>query len=216
MLIRESHDINTLEWQKMDGLIPAIVQDAFDGRVLMQAYMNREALACSLDNGKVTFWSRSREELWTKGETSGNTLQLVAIHADCDKDCLLVLAIPTGPACHRDTDTCFDNDKHRVMPELAFLASLERLIARREVDRPEGSYTTKLFEAGVKRIAQKVGEEGVETALAAVAGDREELVNESADLLYHLLVLLRASGLSLSDATTTLRSRHLDTDISVN
>ena len=216
MLIRDSQDINALQWQKMDGLIPAIVQDAFDGRVLMQAYMNPEALACSLDSGKVTFWSRSRKELWTKGETSGNTLKLVAIHADCDKDCLLVLAIPSGPACHRDTDTCFDSDEHAVMPELAFLAGLERLVAQREDERPEGSYTTKLFEAGVKRIAQKVGEEGVETALAAVAGDREELVNESADLLYHLLVLLRASDVGLSDVTTVLSSRHLAGAIRVN
>jgi phosphoribosyl-ATP pyrophosphohydrolase/phosphoribosyl-AMP cyclohydrolase len=215
MLIRDSRDINTLQWQKMDGLIPAIVQDAFDGRVLMQAFMNREALACSLDTGKVTFWSRSREVLWTKGETSGNTLQLVAIHADCDNDCLLVLAIPSGPACHRNTDTCFDNDKHKVMPELAFLAGLERLIARREVERPEDSYTTKLFEAGIKRIAQKVGEEGVETALAAAVGDREELVNESADLLYHLLVLLRACGVGLSEVTSLLSSRHLAKAIGV-
>ena len=130
MLIRDSRDINTLQWQKMDGLMPAIVQDAFDGRVLMQAYMNREALACSLDIGKVTFWSRSRNTLWTKGETSGNTLQLVAIHADCDNDCLLILAIPSGPACHRNTDTCFDSDQHQVMPEPAFLASLERLCTR--------------------------------------------------------------------------------------
>jgi len=216
MLIRDSQDINALQWQKMDGLIPAIVQDAFDGRVLMQAYMNRDALARSLDTGKATFWSRSRELLWTKGETSGNTLQMVAIHADCDNDCLLVLAIPSGPTCHRNTDTCFDSDEHTVMPELAFLAGLERLIAQRETDRPEASYTTKLFEAGVKRIAQKVGEEGVETALAAVAGDREELLNESADLLYHLLVLLRASGLGLSDVTTVLSSRHLDKTLAVN
>ena len=216
MLIRDSQDINALQWQKMDGLIPAIVQDAFDGRVLMQAYMNRDALARSLDTGKATFWSRSREELWTKGETSGNSLHLVAIHADCDNDCLLILAIPSGPACHRNTDTCFDSDKNKVMPELAFLAGLERLIARREAERPEGSYTTKLFEAGIKRIAQKVGEEGVETALAAVVSDREELVNESADLLYHLLVLLRASGLGLSDVTTVLSSRHLDSAIHVN
>ena len=216
MLIRNSRDINALQWQKMDGLIPAIVQDAFDGRVLMQAYMNPEALACSLDSGKVTFWSRSRKELWTKGETSGNTLKLVAIHADCDKDCLLVLAIPSGPACHRNTDSCFDSDEHTVMPELAFLASLERLVALREEERPEGSYTTKLFEAGVKRIAQKVGEEGVETVLAAVVGDHEELVNESADLLYHLLVLLRASDLGLSDVTAVLRSRHLDAGNGVN
>jgi phosphoribosyl-ATP pyrophosphohydrolase/phosphoribosyl-AMP cyclohydrolase len=208
MLIRDSQDIDTLEWQKMDGLIPAIAQDAFDGRVLMQAYMSEEAVRNSLDTGNVTFWSRSRQQLWTKGETSGNTLKLVAIHSDCDRDCLLVQAIPSGPACHRDTDTCFDSNTDKVMPELAFLAGLERLIAQREVARPEGSYTTKLFDAGVKRIAQKVGEEGVETALAAAVGDREELVNESADLLYHLLVLLRASSIELSDITSVLRSRH--------
>lgn len=208
MWVRGSRDIELLEWQKMDGLLPAIVQDAFDGRVLMQAYMNREALACSLDCGKVTFWSRSRERLWTKGETSGNSLELIAVHADCDGDCLLVLAIPAGPACHRDTDTCFDEDRSTVAPELAFLAALERLIEQRDTQRPKDSYTTRLFEAGIKRMAQKVGEEGVETALAATTGDREELANESADLLYHLLVLLRASGLKLDDVISILKSRH--------
>jgi phosphoribosyl-ATP pyrophosphohydrolase/phosphoribosyl-AMP cyclohydrolase len=207
MLIQNTQDIDRLEWQKMDGLLPAIVQDAFDGRVLMQAFMNPDALARSLDSGSVTFWSRTRQQLWTKGETSGNTLKLVQVHADCDGDCLLVMAIPAGPTCHRNTDTCFDNDL-AVTPGLSFLAGLERLIAEREKERPEGSYTTRLFEAGVKRIAQKVGEEGVETALAAVAGDREELVNESADLLYHLLVLLRASGTDLSEITAVLRARH--------
>ena len=207
MLIRNEQDSAKLDWKKTDGLIPAIVQDAFDGRVLMQAFVNRESLAHTLESGNVTFWSRSRQQIWTKGETSGNTLKLVEIHADCDNDCLLVLAKPTGPACHRNTDTCFD-DERSVMPQLAFLASLERLIAQREVDRPEGSYTTKLFDAGIKRIAQKVGEEGVETALAATAGDGEELLNESADLLYHLLVLLRARNLELSDLTAVLRSRH--------
>jgi phosphoribosyl-ATP pyrophosphohydrolase/phosphoribosyl-AMP cyclohydrolase len=208
MLIRDSRDVEKLGWQKMDGLLPAIVQDAFDGRVLMQAYMNREALAHSLDKGVVTFWSRSRKKLWTKGETSGNTLELVAVHSDCDSDCLLVLATPAGPACHRNTDTCFDESGLQVAPELAFLAGLEKLIAQRDIDRPEDSYTTRLFEAGIKRIAQKVGEEGVETALAAAAGDREELANESADLLYHLLVLLRASGLDLGEVTRILKSRH--------
>lgn len=207
MLIRNEQDIKALAWQKMDGLLPAIVQDAFDGRVLMQAYMNREALQHSLDTGRVTFWSRSREALWTKGETSGNTLALTAMHADCDLDCLLVLATPDGPTCHRNTDSCFDND-NAVIPDLAFLASLERLVKDRAEQLPQGSYTTELFTAGVKRIAQKVGEEGVETALAAVAGDDEELVNESADLLFHLLVLLRARETSLSDVVSTLQSRH--------
>jgi phosphoribosyl-ATP pyrophosphohydrolase/phosphoribosyl-AMP cyclohydrolase len=173
----------------------------------MQAYMNPEALAQTLDTGAVTFWSRSREQLWIKGETSGNSLRLVAMHADCDDDCLLVLAEPQGPTCHRETDTCFDSSKP-VRPRLAFIAALERVVAQRDEERPEGSYTTQLFEAGVKRIAQKVGEEGLETALAAVAGDREELANEAADLLYHLLVLLQASGLSLQDVVQTLESRH--------
>ena len=207
MLIRDSRDIQAMDWEKTEGLIPAVVQDAFDGRVLMQAYMNPEALAQSLDNGLVTFWSRSREQLWTKGETSGNSLSLVAVHADCDNDCLLVLADPHGPTCHRETATCFDSRKP-VRPRLAFLAALERLITQRDTERPDGSYTTKLFEAGVKRIAQKVGEEGLETALAAVAGDREELADEAADLLYHLVVLLRASGLSLADVVAALESRH--------
>ncbi len=207
MLIENKQDIDELEWEKMDGLLPAIVQDAFDGRVLMQAFMDPDALEHSIETGNVTFWSRSRQQLWTKGETSGNRLELIAVHADCDRDCLLVLATPHGPTCHRNTDTCFDEEE-KVIPRLAFLASLQRLIAQRESDRPEGSYTTKLFEAGIRRIAQKVGEEGVETALAATAGDREELVNETADLLYHLLVLLRAGGLELSDVTSVLRARH--------
>jgi phosphoribosyl-ATP pyrophosphohydrolase/phosphoribosyl-AMP cyclohydrolase len=207
MLIRDARDIQTVDWEKTDGLVPAIVQDAFDGRVLMQGWMNPEALANSLDNGLVTFWSRSRQKLWTKGETSGNGLRLVAVHADCDNDCLLVLATPEGPTCHRETDTCFDT-KRPVRPQLAFISALERLVAERDRERPEDSYTTRLLEAGVKRIAQKVGEEGVETALAAATGDRKELANEAADLLYHLLVLLRASGLSLQDVVQTLESRH--------
>ena len=208
MLIRDSRDIGAIDWQKGNGLVPAIVQDAFDGRVLMQAWMSSESLANTLDNGLVTFWSRSRGELWTKGATSGNTLQLVAVYSDCDNDCLLVLANPAGPACHRGSDTCFDTGEHRTAPGLSFLAELERVIAQRYEDRPEGSYTTKLFDAGVKRMAQKVGEEGVETALAAATGATEELANEAADLLYHLLVLLRDSGLTLADITETLRSRH--------
>jgi phosphoribosyl-ATP pyrophosphohydrolase/phosphoribosyl-AMP cyclohydrolase len=207
MLIQDSRDIETLEWQKMDSLLPVIVQDAFDGRVLMQAYMNRAALEHTLKNGCVTFWSRSRQQLWTKGETSGNTLKLVEAHSDCVNDCLLIMAVPAGPTCHRNTDTCFDGET-TTLPQLAFLAGLERLIARRDLDRPEDSYTTRLFEAGIKRISQKVGEEGVETALAATSGDIEELVNESADLLYHLLVLLRASSLTLSDVTAVLQARH--------
>lgn len=198
---------DSLDWDKVDGLIPAIVQDAFDGRVLMQAYMNREALETTLESGLVTFWSRSRRALWTKGETSGNLLRLVGIHADCDGDCLLVLARPSGPACHLGTDTCFDEDRV-VRPGLAFLARLEALIAQRDEDRPEGSYTTQLLESGIRRIAQKVGEEGVETALAGVSGDSEELLGEAADLVYHLLVLLRARDAGIQGLVDVLRARH--------
>ncbi len=200
-------NIDSLDWPKMNGLIPAVVQDAFDGRVLMQAWMNRESLERSLDSGRVTFWSRSRGELWTKGETSGHHLEVVDILPDCDLDCLLVLARPEGPACHRGTDTCFD-DEDRTRTDLSFLAQLERVIAQRDLDRPEGSYTTRLLEAGVQRIAQKVGEEAVETALAAATGETEHLLNESADLLYHLLVLLRSRGQNLPELVDTLRERH--------
>jgi phosphoribosyl-ATP pyrophosphohydrolase/phosphoribosyl-AMP cyclohydrolase len=200
-------DIDQLDWAKMNGLIPAIVQDAFDGRVLMQAWMSRESLDRSLDSGLVSFWSRSRQELWTKGETSGNFLELIDVLPDCDGDCLLVLARPRGPACHRGTETCFE-DGDRARTDLSFLARLERVIAQRDADRPEGSYTTRLLDAGVQRIAQKVGEEAVETALAAAAGDSDDLLNESADLLYHLLVLLRSRGQNLPDLVDTLRARH--------
>lgn len=198
---------DSLAWEKMGSLIPAIVQDAFDGRVLMLGYMNKQALDTTLDTGRVTFWSRSRECLWTKGETSGNTLELVEAHMDCDGDCLLIRARPEGPTCHLGTDTCFDGDA-KTAPELAFLAELERVITQRDDERPEGSYTTTLLESGVKRIAQKVGEEAVETALAAVAGDDEELLNESADLIYHLLVLLRSRKQQLGALIDVLRSRH--------
>jgi len=206
MLIRNVLDATALDWGKAAGLLPAIIQDAFDGRVLMLAWMNPEALKRSLDSGFVTFWSRSRQQIWTKGETSGNRLCLVAVHADCDSDCLLVLARPAGPACHRGTATCFDAEAP-VAPGLALLAGLERLIAQRDAARPADSYTTRLLESGIKRIAQKVGEEGVETALAAVAGERDELAGEAADLLYHLLVLLRAGELSLADVVGVLQAR---------
>lgn len=203
--------IENLAWEKMDGLLPAIVQDAFDGRVLMQGYMNEDALSKTLESGKVTFWSRSRQELWTKGETSENYLDLVEIHVDCDHDCLLVRARPEGPTCHLGINTCFDAEG-AVIPELTFLSQLEKVIAQRHVDRPEGSYTTRLFESGVKRIAQKVGEEGVETALAAVAGDDEELLNESADLLYHMMVLLRMRKQDLGSLVEVLKDRHGQSD----
>ncbi len=210
MLIRDRNDVQALDWAKGEGLLPAIVQDAFDGRVLVQAYMNPDALQRTVDSGLVTFWSRSRQQLWTKGETSGNHLRLVSARADCDRDCVLVFAVPDGPTCHRGTDSCFD-DADPARPTLAFLAALERLIAEREEQRPSGSYTTKLFEEGLRRIAQKVGEEGVETALAATGGDNSELANESADLLYHLLVLLRARKLPLEQVLSVLESRHAPT-----
>ena len=200
-------NIDDLAWKKMNGLIPAIVQDAFDGRVLMQGYMNKDALTVTLESGQVTFWSRSRETLWTKGETSGHVLDLVDIHPDCDADSLLIRARQEGPTCHLGLDTCFDIEA-KVIPELAFLADLERVIAKRDEDRPAESYTTHLLESGVKRIAQKVGEEGVETALAAAAGGDEEVLNESADLVYHLLVLLRSRKLELGSLVEVLKIRH--------
>ena len=201
-------NIESLAWEKMDGLIPAIVQDSLDGRVLMQGFMSTDALEVTLETGKVAFWSRSRQEIWIKGETSGNTLDLVDIHPDCDGDSLLIRARPEGPTCHLGKDSCYDDEEGKVMPELAFLAQLECLISQRNEDRPEGSYTSKLLNTGIKRIAQKVGEEGVETALAAVAGEDEELLNESADLLYHLLVLLCSRKLELGSLVEVLKSRH--------
>ncbi len=200
-------DIDSLAWEKMNFLLPAIVQDAFDGRVLMQGFMSRDALEITLKTGKVTFWSRSREELWTKGESSGHSLALRQVIADCDKDSLLVLATPSGPVCHLNTPTCFDREGAQT-PSLQFLSDLEKIILKRDEERPAGSYTTELLNAGVKRIAQKVGEEGVETALAAVVGNDEETLNESADLIYHLLVLLRSRKLSLDKLMAVLLSRH--------
>jgi phosphoribosyl-ATP pyrophosphohydrolase/phosphoribosyl-AMP cyclohydrolase len=198
-------DANALDWSKGDGLLPAIVQHRRSGAVLMLGYMDRAALDATLKSGKVTFFSRSRRRLWTKGETSGNLLLLDSVHADCDGDTLLVLAEPQGPTCHRGTASCFGD---AARPPLAFLADLDALIAQRERERPGGSYTTRLFESGTRRIAQKVGEEGVETALAAVAQDDGPLSGEAADLIFHLLVLLRARGLALDDVVEVLRTRH--------
>ena len=194
--------LSDLDWTKQDGLLPAIVQEAGSGRVLMLGYMDREALAATRASGRVTFYSRSRQRLWIKGETSGNFLQLVSIETDCDNDSLLVQAIAHGPTCHLQRTSCFASAPGN------FLAELDQLVEARERDRPEGSYTTKLFESGVRRIAQKVGEEGVETSLAAVVQDDQALLGEAADLVYHLLVLLRARGLSLADAVRVLEQRH--------
>ncbi len=191
------------DWSK--GLIPAVVQDADTGLVLMLGYMNEEALAHTRRSGQVTFYSRSKQRLWTKGESSGHFLELVSLAVDCDADTLLVLARPRGPTCHNGTTTCFGDFPG---PDLAFLGELDRLIETRQRERPAGSYTTKLFDAGTRRIAQKVGEEGVETALAAVAQDADALLGEAADLVYHLTVLLRDKGLGLADVARKLRERH--------
>lgn len=196
-----SLDTDALAWEKQDGLLPAIVQDANTRCVLMLGYMSRAALQATLESGHVTFYSRSKQRLWTKGETSGHVLKLVSIETDCDADTLLVQALPHGPTCHLGRESCFPQAPGDE------LAQLEATIAQRYQDRPAGSYTTKLFDAGIKRIAQKVGEEGLETALAAVAEDDAALLGESADLLYHLLVLLRMRGLSLADVHRVLASR---------
>jgi len=191
-----------LAWDKQDGLLPAIVQDARDLRVLMLGYMNREALAETLASGKVTFYSRSKQRLWTKGESSGHVLALQAIDIDCDNDTVLIQAIPHGPTCHLQRPSCFPD------APADFLGELDALVQSRNEQRPEGSYTTRLFEAGTKRMAQKVGEEGVETAIAALAESDESLLGEAADLVFHLTVLLRSRGLSLRDVKDVLRERH--------
>lgn len=201
-------DIDTLDFGKGGGLLPAIVQHAASGAVLMLGYMNGEALRATLTRGRVVFFSRSRQRLWEKGETSGHTLQLAAVRTDCDRDTLLVTATPAGPACHLGTATCF-GDGAAAGSDLAFLGALEAIIAQRLADRPEGSYTARLHAEGPKRIAQKVGEEGLEVALAAVAETDAELIAESADLIYHLLLLLASRGLRLERVVAELQSRHL-------
>ena len=198
-----------LDWEKMQGLLPAIVQDADSGAVLMMGYMNPEALAATQATGRVTFWSRSKGHLWTKGETSGHFLEVRSIGADCDRDSLLILAQPMGPACHLGTASCWGEDAPRSSAqEIAFLSKLEQIVAQRIAARPEGSYTAKLLEAGLTRIAQKVGEEGLELALAAVAQTDREVIGEAADLLFHTVLLLKAKGLSLAQVVAELESRH--------
>ena len=194
-------DIDALDWDKGNGLLPAIVQDADTLRVLMLGYMDRAALAETRRSGRVTFFSRSKQRLWTKGERSGHFLDLVSVQGDCDSDSLLVVARPHGPTCHLQRSSCFADAPASTLGELA------ATVATRAVERPAGSYTTRLFDSGVRRIAQKVGEEGVETALAAVAEDDAALLGEAADLAYHLLVLLRARGLGLDALEAKLRER---------
>ncbi len=195
-----------VDFKKMGGLVPAIVQDADTKTVLMLGYMNEEALQKTIETKKVTFWSRSRNTLWTKGETSGNFLNLVDIKIDCDQDTLLVKAIPDGPTCHKGTDTCWaeTNEKN----PLLFFSFLQDFIEKRKEEMPEGSYTTKLFNSGVNKMAQKVGEEALETVIEACNGTNDKLVYEGADMLYHLLVLLTEKGLRIEDLAKELMKRH--------
>ena len=195
--------VDQLDWDKQAGLIPAVVQNHLSGKVLMLGYMDHAALEKTLATKLVTFYSRSKQRLWTKGEESGNTLELVAIDKDCDNDSLLVQVIPNGPTCHLARESCWpDGNAH------PFIDNLTKLIASRKGDDPKSSYTAHLFERGTKRIAQKVGEEGLETALAAATHDKPELIDEASDLMYHLLVLLEDQDLSMNDITNNLMKRH--------
>lgn len=196
-----------INWEKVDGLVPAIVQDFQSSQVLMMGYMNQDALAKTGETGQVTFFSRTKQRLWTKGETSGNVLQLVNIQLDCDNDTLLVKVNPIGPTCHLGNTTCWDVDPQEES-QMVWLHQLEKLLAARKSADPDSSYTASLYARGTKRISQKVGEEGVEVALAATSGDKAELVCESADLVYHLLVLLQNQGLSMNDVVNKLKERH--------
>ena len=199
--------INRIDWAKVDNLIPAIVQDAYSAQVLMLGYMNTEAIQKTADTGHVTFYSRTKDRLWTKGETSGDFLKLQSIALDCDNDTLLIQANPVGNTCHTGTVSCFDGD-NQSSPAVTWLAGLEKLLAERKNADSDSSYTASLYAKGTKRIAQKVGEEGVEVALAATAQDNDELINESADLIYHLIVLLQQQGLSMDDVIAKLQDRH--------
>jgi phosphoribosyl-ATP pyrophosphohydrolase/phosphoribosyl-AMP cyclohydrolase len=206
--MKTAFDIDRVDFAKGEGLVPAIVQDATTGAVLMMAYMNREALEQTVARGRAVFFSRSKQRLWEKGETSGHSLDVVDIALDCDSDTLLVTTHPRGPACHNGTLTCFGDEPRSAAARVAFLAKLEDVIAQRATDKPEASYTARLLEKGVARVAQKVGEEGVELALAGAAQGEDKVVEEAADLLFHMLVLMRARGVSLSQVVRQLESRH--------
>ncbi len=197
-------DIGELAWEKMDGLIPALVQDRRSGRLLMLGYMNREALAATLGSGFVTFYSRSKQRLWQKGETSGNRLLFGAAHEDCDGDALLVLADPEGPTCHLGTTSCFGGESDGP----GWLADLSAIVGERAASGDTSSYTRKLLDSGIGRIAQKIGEEGVEVSLAAVSRDAAACAEEAADLLYHLTVLMEAKGFAWDDVIAVLKQRH--------
>lgn len=205
---QETSLVSRINWQKVDNMIPAIIQDQQSSQVLMMGYMNQEALEKTLATEQVTFFSRTKQRLWTKGETSGNVLQLVNIALDCDQDTLLIKVNPIGPTCHTGTTTCFDGDAQTQETQLVWLHQLEQLLAERKNADPETSYTASLYARGTKRISQKVGEEGVEVALAATSGDKDELICESADLIYHLFVLLSDQGLSFNDVINKLKERH--------
>lgn len=195
----------SIDFDKMDGLVPAIIQDADTAKVLMLGFMNSEAYDKTMETGKVTFYSRTRKRLWTKGEESGNFLHVVSVKADCDRDTLLIQVHPVGPVCHTGTDTCWgEKNEQPVM----FLKELQDFINVRHTEMPEGSYTTSLFRSGVNKMAQKVGEEAVETVIEACNGTDDRLIYESADLLYHLIVLLTSKGYSIEDIARELKERH--------
>jgi len=194
-----------LDFQKMGGLIPAIIQDEWTSKVLMLGFMNEEALEKTLATGKVTFFSRTKNRLWTKGEESGYFLNLVSITPDCDNDTLLVKVHPTGPVCHTGNDTCWGETNQG---DFSFINYLQNFIKKRYEEMPEGSYTTSLFKSGVNRMAQKIGEEAVETVIEAVNGTDEGFIYEASDLIYHLIVLLTSKGFSLDDIGKELKKRH--------
>ena len=204
IMIKKDFEISDLDFSKNpDGLLPVIVQDYATLKVLMLGYVNREAMEQTLLSGKMTFYSRSRKCLWTKGETSGNFLTVKEMYADCDSDTVLVMAEPAGPACHRGTKSCFNTDDDQ-----GFIRELQEVIRRRKDERPEGSYTVRLFDKGTNKIAQKVGEEAVETVIEAVDNNDSAMIYEASDLVYHLLVLLVHKGLSISDLEKELVRRH--------
>ena len=198
--------VKDIDFEKLDGLVPAIIQDAVTNKVLMLGFMNPEAYIKTIETGHVTFWSRSRQTLWTKGETSGNYLNLVSIQNDCDNDTLLIKVHPQGPTCHTGTDTCW-GESNDASP-LLFLKELQDFIDKRHEEMPEGSYTTSLFRKGVNKMAQKLGEEALETVIEATNGTDDKLIYEASDMIYHLLVLLTSKGLRLEDVARELQKRH--------
>jgi phosphoribosyl-AMP cyclohydrolase / phosphoribosyl-ATP pyrophosphohydrolase len=208
MKIESAELIGALDWSKGDGLLPAVIQDARTGQVLMLGFMNEAALRLTLEQQRVTFFSRTKQRLWTKGESSHHYLDVVSVAADCDRDSLLVAVHPHGPTCHTGARSCFDPTCPIEASEFAFLSELERVIAQRVAAQPDGSYTARLWREGLTRMAQKVGEEGVEVALAAATRDDQRLVGEAADLLFHLALLLKSRNLSLGAVVAELAERH--------